>query len=242
VKAQNLRNKPLIEAIFEVRWRLKQEAPGIRMDSNYKLNVGRIYEELKHDYPKYEQLPTAGVPDDVAPYIVQHRFRKGENSWPLVQVGPGILTLNDTENYSWNDFKRRIEKVLTVLDKVNYTEYESISLIYINAVDFNFAKENVFNFLKAHFGIELRLPGQLFEDGKVTAQPTGLEFRVDYPTKEPSGIITLRIERGIAYNKESLIWMLSINAKGNDVPHNKEEILNWVEKAHDLIENCFLCF
>lgn len=149
------------------------------------------------------------------------------------------MTLNDTENYSWNDFKRRIEKVLTVLDKVNYTEYESISLIYINAVDFNFAKENVFDFLKAHFGIELRLPGQLFEDGKVTAQPTGLEFRVDYPTKEPGGVITLRIERGIAYNKESLIWMLSVNANGNDVPHNKEEILNWVEKAHDLIEKWF---
>ncbi len=239
MKAQNLSNKPLIEAIFEVRWGLEQDASGVRMDPNYKLNVGRIYEELKHDYPKYEQLPTAGVPDDLVPYIVQHRFRKGENSWPLVQVGPGILTLNDTENYSWNDFKRRIEKVLTVLDKVNYTEYESISLIYINAVDFNFAEKNVFNFLKEHFGIELRLPGQLFEDGKVTAQPTGLEFRVDYPTKEPSGIITLRIERGIAYNKESLIWMLSINANGNDVPHNKEEILNWVGKAHDLVENWF---
>ncbi len=33
--------------------------------------------------------------------------------------------------------------------------------------------------------------------------------------------------------------MLSINANGNDVPHNKEEILNWVEKAHDLIEKWF---
>jgi len=43
MKVQNLRNKPLIEAIFEVKWRLKQEASGVRMDPNYKLNVGRIY-------------------------------------------------------------------------------------------------------------------------------------------------------------------------------------------------------
>ncbi len=69
MKAQNLSNKPLIEAIFEVRWGLEQDASGVRMDPNYKLNVGRIYEELKHDYPKYEQLPTAGVPDDLVPYI-----------------------------------------------------------------------------------------------------------------------------------------------------------------------------
>jgi len=237
---RELRNKPLIEAIFEIRWRLDQVAPGILMDPNYKLNLGRLYEQLKDDYPTYEKLPMAAVPEDMVPYVVQHRFRVGENRWPLTQIGPGILTLNDTENYNWEDFKLRIQKLLKVLEKVlNYTTYERISLTYVNAVDFEYNKDNVLDFLKNNLGIEINVRDGLFKDGIVNRQPVGFDFKVEYPTLEPKGVITLHFEKGWVYNKESLIWSIIVATTGSNVVQNSDEILKWVEKAHELAENWF---
>jgi len=176
----------------------------------------------------------------IIPYVVQHRFRVGENRWPLTQIGPGILTLNDTENYNWEDFKLRIQKLLKVLEKVlNYTTYERISLTYVNAVDFEYNKDNVLDFLKNNLGIEINVRDRLFKDGIVNRQPVGFDFKVDYPTLEPKGVITLHFEKGWVYNKESLIWSIIVATIGSNVAQSSDEILKWVEKAHELAENWF---
>ena len=96
-----LQNKPLVEAIFELRWKLEERSPGIKIDPHYKILVGAMYEKVKDRYPFPEQMPTVNIPDEMAAHVVQHRFRKAENEWPLVQVGPGIVTLNDTHGYTW---------------------------------------------------------------------------------------------------------------------------------------------
>ncbi|MCX6750116.1 MAG: hypothetical protein NTZ83_01545 [Candidatus Pacearchaeota archaeon] len=46
-----LKNKPLVEAIFELRWQLKEIQPGVKVDPNYKMLIGRVYERLKEEYP-----------------------------------------------------------------------------------------------------------------------------------------------------------------------------------------------
>ena len=90
-----LKNKPLVEAIFELKWELEEPTPGIKVDKHYKILIGSLYEKIKSDYPYIEQLATSSMPDEISGYIVQHRFRKEENGWPLVQIGPGIVTLTN---------------------------------------------------------------------------------------------------------------------------------------------------
>jgi uncharacterized protein (TIGR04255 family) len=102
-----LKNKPLVEAIIEVRWQLKSPNPGIQIDPHYKILLGRLYDKVVQKYPEHEQLPTASMPDEVTGQMVHHRFRNGGNDWPLLQVGPGIFTLNDTHKYTWEDFRAR---------------------------------------------------------------------------------------------------------------------------------------
>jgi len=106
MEAKVLKNSPLIEVIFEMRWELVEIAPMQLIDPNYKLMLGQLFERLKDTYPYYEQLPASSIPDEAATYIVQHRFRKDKDKWPLVQVGPGIVTLNNVEQYSWRILKR----------------------------------------------------------------------------------------------------------------------------------------
>ena len=102
-----LKNKPLVEAIFELKWKLIQQDTGIYIDPHYKILIGSLYEKIKDKYPFYEQLETARMPDEIAAYLVQHRFRVKENDWPLIQIGPGIITLNDTDNYVYHVFPTR---------------------------------------------------------------------------------------------------------------------------------------
>jgi uncharacterized protein (TIGR04255 family) len=152
-----LENKPLVEVLFELQWELQEPAPEMKIDPHYKLLVGRIYDRVKDEYPFHEQLPTATIPDEIAGHVVQHRFRKDKNKWPLIQVGPGIITLNDTDGYIWENFERRISHVLDTFFEAYPLSEEKIiinkSLLrYIDAVKFDYEKENIFTFfMKNHF-------------------------------------------------------------------------------------------
>ena len=243
MKEKILKNPPLIEVIFELRWELlKGISSGINRDPNYKLIIGRMYEELKNEYPFYEQLLTAMIPDDISGYVVQHRFRKDKNKWPLIQIGPGIATLNDTEKYSWKDFKKRIIQLIDTLLKVypeNALKFNNIMLRYINAISFNFEKENIFNFLKDQMKVSMTFYSELFKSANVSKNSTNLDIRVSFPTVKPDGTITIRFARGKKQNLDALIWELVINSTSNYLPSDKDNILNWIEESHNLIEDWF---
>jgi uncharacterized protein (TIGR04255 family) len=112
---QTLTKKPLIEAICELRWGPVQAIPGTATDPNYKLLVGRFYDRIEKEYPIHEPLPAASVPDEMLSHVVQHRFRKSPQGWPCAQIGPGILTYNETADYDWVPFRDGAAWVVTKL-------------------------------------------------------------------------------------------------------------------------------
>ena len=110
-----LKNKPFVETVFELRWKFQEPALGIKIDLHYKIMIGRIYDRVKDEYPLHEQLPTANMPDEIAGHVVQHHFREGKDKWPLIQIGPGIIALDDTEGYVWKDFQQKLSYIINVL-------------------------------------------------------------------------------------------------------------------------------
>jgi len=52
-----LKNKPLIEAIFELRWEFQEPAPGIKTDPHYRIIVGRIYDKVSKRVKSLIDLP-----------------------------------------------------------------------------------------------------------------------------------------------------------------------------------------
>ena len=240
---KTLRNKPLAEAIFELRWELQDADSGAKIDPNYKILIGSIYDNLKTDYPFYEQLPTAAILDEIAGYIVQHRFRTGKNKWPLVQIGPGIITLNDTEGYVWEDFEKRIENLVDVLFKV-YPDAESnlkinsLLLRYIDAVDFDYAKENTFDFFKK-LKITIEIDKMLFEGSDVNYPPDNFDLKFSFPIDNFDGILMLRFLRGKRKQVDAFIWETNIRSIGKDIYASKTQILNWTNNAHELTHDWF---
>ncbi len=239
-----LKNKPLVEAIFEVKWELQELAQGMRIDPHYKILIGRIYDRVKNEYPFHEQLPTATMPDEITGYVVQHRFRKDKDKWPLIQMGPGIITLNDTEGYIWEDLESRIRNLLDVIyeaypDSESNLKINGLLLRYIDAVDFNYEKEILFDFLKKKLKVSIQIHEGLFKETGVNYLPLNVDLRLTFPSIKPKGVAHLRFVRGKRKNVDALIWETMVQSSGDDVPNNKEEIVAWVENAHLLTDDWF---
>ena len=239
-----LRNKPLVEAIFELRWNLQEPAPGIKVDTHYKLIIGRIYDKLNGEYPFHEQLPAAAMPDEIAGYIVQHRFRKDKDKWPLIQIGPGIMTVNDTEGYVWEDFERRIIQAVNTLFEVypeskNNLKVNRLLLRYIDAIAFDFEKDDIFTFLKEQAKTKIDLHQKLFEDARVEKLPLGLDLRFSFASTAPKGAIHLRFARGKSKEADALIWETMVESVSADISEVQNAIADWIKEAHNLTDDWF---
>ncbi len=238
-----LKNKPLVEAIFELRWELKEIGEGIKIDPHYKILVGSLYSNLKEEYPYHEPLPSSSIPDDIAGHVIQHRFRKGKNEWPLIQIGPGILTVNDTDGYIWEDFEKKVASAVSSLLEL-YPEPEnfknnSLLLRYIDTVEFNYHSDNIFNFLSNHMKTEINLYPNLFNNTGVKSMPSSFDWRFSFPCEKPDGIIHLRFVKGKKENTDGLIWETMVQSTGEKADQMTENIQEWLTDAHNLTNDWF---
>lgn len=238
-----LKNKPLLEAIFEVQWQLKEANAVVRSDPYYKLLIGRFFDRIKSDYPYYEQLPSAAIPDELVGYVVQHRFRIAENKWPLVQIGPGIMSVNSTIDYTWDDFRPRILFALKELigshPKIDEFQIKRLSLRYIDSVDFDYVSNDVHDFLRQFMKVDVKLPDSLFSGTDVNSRPCSTLHHFSYQSNNPQGRIHLRFNTNTRDGNPVLLWETNIESIGDDLPKSQDEYVIWLDRAHCLTDDWF---
>jgi len=240
----DLKNKPLVEVIFELHWELYETTETKnKIDPHYSLLIGTIYSEAKSDYKYHERLPSSEIPDRLAPYVIQHRFRKADGQWPLIQMGPGIITLNETTGYAWRDFSRRVSDLIDMLFRVypepEKLDFSKIMLRYIDAISFDY-NDDILEFLSGKMKTEVRFQQDLFKNTGVKSTPFDLDLRFAFHTINPKGAMDIRIRRGKGINGEdALIWNTIIHSMGDDIPKTKEDIATWVDQAHTVTHDWF---
>lgn len=237
---ENLANKPLVEAIFELRWGL-DGPPGMAVDPYYQMLIGQLYSAVKEGYPFWERLPTAEVPEGMAPYTPHHRFRVASDQWPLVQIGPGILTVNDTEGYDWNTFLPRCASVIDTLfaiypDAKDRLRIFEISLRYIDAD--NLLGSSAIDFLKG-LKVSVGVPEALFAAGRIGSESLGMGLSLAYPALQPKGVFQVSFNQGRKNDQDAMIWETQVLSRGTDAPHQPEEIKAWLAAAHDTTHDWF---
>jgi len=239
-----LQNKPLVEAIFEIRWKLKEVAPNVEIDPYIDLLVGRLYDRLRDQYPEYEALPTSRMPQEICRYIIQHRYRKAQGGWPLIQLGPGILTVNETEGYLWDLFKNQIFQAISTLNELypqtngNFA-IKRLQLRYIDAIEFDFNKSNILTFLNDKLKVNFEFQQKLFNE-TIQPIPTSIDFNIGFPTTNPNGELKCRFIRGKKNQRDALIWETIIESTEQAVPSNLMAVKNWVVEAHNITHSWFL--
>lgn len=238
----NLTNKPLVEALFELRWHLEEPQPGFFVDPYYQMLIGKYYGQVEEKFPFWEKLPQADMPDSIIPHLPGHRFRKGDGQWPLVQLGPGLLTVNDTEGYSWNSFSEHCSDALQAL----WFSYEksgkklSVKQVVLRYIDADYLEnETVRDFLANNLKITLNVPDSLFQSKKVKENTAGLAIHMIFPSDTPQGHIQVKFSQGQKSGKDALIWETIVDVQGETTPKTIEEIQAWLLEAHNLTHEWF---
>jgi len=241
--SNELANKPLVEALFEIKWELKESKKRGKHDPNYKILVGMLYDKLNKEYPYFEPLDAAELPDEMAAHIVQNRFRVAEDQWPVVQIGPGIITVNDTQNYKWEDFEKKILNVLRILIDIYPNRenlvFNSILLRYINVIEEFEGDGDTFAFLKENMHTEINLDEKLFEETGVKNLPLSFEFNISFGSTKPKGAVILRLAKGKIDNRPRLGLETMVLSLKKDVPNSTEDIHKWIKEAHNLTDDWF---
>ena len=248
---KDLKNKPLVEAILEIRWHLvqptKAEGPAHMMlpavDPHYRLLLGRLFDRLQKEYPVHEQLPTATLPDEMLGHIVQHRFRSAKDDWPVVQVGPGVFTVNDTHRYTWADFQQRTKEAVVRLFDAHpaVTEFRIQSLIlrYIDAVEYNYRDENAFAFLRDELKVRICVPESLFENTGVDNRPNSFSWQATFHCAKPAGRVNVSFATGQKEEKPAILWETTVQSVGDDLPAMPGGFPDWIDAAHEITDDWF---
>jgi uncharacterized protein (TIGR04255 family) len=243
-----LLHPPLLETIFEIRWEIEQDAQNGRMrDPSYPMMYGRLYERLKKDFPLVEDLPSVQAHPEAAPYVPRHRMRKDKTSYPLIQVGPGIITVNDSKGYSWTKFQALILRLIESVVELYPNETLPLNFIkaelrYVNGIRFDIAKENPLQFLAEKLHMKLEMDPELFERNSLNERPNGLGLNLSFAMEKPMGVLSIATNLGQFEGKPAFIQQTLIQSFGELVPSEVSGFTPWLEEAHTAAENCFQVF
>ncbi|MBD8490075.1 TIGR04255 family protein [Echinicola sp. CAU 1574] len=231
-----LANAPLQEVIFEVRWELSPDSSGKQMiDAGFPFALGKFQDFIKGEFPlKISKVPTE-IPSQMMGYQTMYQFWKGNKTWPVIQFGPGILTVNDTEkNYIWEDnyyplIKETIGFLLKAYEqKINFV---GCTLRYVDVVEVEkYGHESWESFVKKHINIAF--------ENKFNTRGELENFRFDQSFKVNNlGTLNVNMSSGQNNKKKPLfIWQTGLSRSGRT---DFTELVEWLEKAHTCASNVF---
>lgn len=243
-----LLHPPLIEVIFELRWEIENDQQNGRMrDPSYPMMYGRLYERLKKDFPVIEDLPSVQAHPETTPFVPRHRMRKEKNGYPLVQVGPGIITVNDIKGYSWVSFRSLVMRLIECIVDLYPTDTMPLNFIksemrYVNGIRFDIARENPLAFLAEKLHMKVELDSDLFAQNRLSERPNALGLNFAYALEKPMGNLVVSVNLGQFEGKPAFIQQTLIQSFGELVPSDAAGFTPWLEEAHTVAENCFQIF
>lgn len=232
---RKLSHAPLQEVIFELFWKLPLDESGFPFDPVFELAQGVFASRIKRSFP----LRRRTLPEDFKLRIYPkpvHQFWKEELTWPVVQLGPGILTVNDTDvNYVWKgNFQKNIKTAIRVL-RESYgpgMKLERARLQYIDAVEFDPKAESAVAFIDRNLNVGLR------NQFKTLGKSRGVRITQEFDLKRNSRLL-LNIQSG-THNKTgqpAIIWTTAVE-KSEGLSFGN---LNaWLEFAHQITSDTFV--
>jgi len=244
MSGQALKNPPIVEAFVEIRWELKETTPLGKYDPHYQFLLGVFHNKIKSEYPHHEELPASKIPDDMSGHVVKHRFRTSEDDWPLVQIGPGIMTVNETKKYdTFDSFKPKAISAMNILfdsypkrEELNIT---TLRLRYINAHEFDFSAQKVQEFISNEMHIKTEIPNFFLVKNKIEELPISYSLKTSLRCNEPPGIVSFYVDTGHKLKKRAILWNHIFESTKEDIPNMPDNFEEWLQAAHDVIHIWF---
>lgn len=230
-----LPNAPLQEVIFEALWEIEFDPSGNPIDPNFELAQGVFANLIKKEFPFRRRTIPQNIPINIYPKPI-HQFWKSENNWPVIQIGPGILAVNDIdENYHWEkSFRKNIEFAVENLKKSyeNNLKFIKLSLRYIDAIELPdlYAKKDINTFINENFNLKVN------NNFSSIGRQTGININQVFLLQDGSKLNFI-ISNGTSKNsKPSIIWQTNVYINSDPI---EIEILKWLDSAHEITSSIF---
>lgn len=242
-----LSNAPLVEALFEIRWgkHTQQQAGGetVQFADEDNLFFGNFKSlAARHGFVHFERI-NKNVPL-IFPYTVTMRFRKEEGTWPCMQLGQGVFTVNQiNDGYEWEKFKVDILAALEIFIE-SYDNIDNLPVRYIELkYQDGFVRDedvSTYDFLREKFKIKFEVSSeyitQLSEDGKIRGLNMAFNLRLD----NPKGILIFDLKEALISGEEGFVSQTIVRSAKDDVPLiEPSSISEWLESAHDVQRKAF---
>lgn len=244
IKPLVLTKSPILEAIFEMRWDLAP-VPNTqaRRDPAYPLLYGRLYDRFKKDYGIVEDLPSVQAHPDATPYVVRHRMRKAADKWPLVQVGPGVLTINEGREYSWEKFREEIIRIFEAFTDFYPASTYPLHIVktelrFINGIEVG-ENENSLQFLAEKLHTKIEFDPALFAPNRIRPQTEGITLNAGFNIDEPAGKAMLGIGSGEVMDKPAMLQQMLFHSIGENAPQDLGALDPWLDGMHKIAKNWF---
>lgn len=238
-----LSKAPLVEAIFELRWGAVEKTTGEQGHSltfspeETEYFAGQFLGVAKAGgYPTVERI-NSGIPAQI-PHLVSHRFRPAPNTWPCLQIGTGIFTVNQiNDGYAWRSFKADIDKGLQLLDKGHPSGLDGLSLMsveltYQDGMLFGI-NESASDFLKNKLNFGYEAPKDLLSEVSEDSMAQGHAISFQIPIKTPLGLLIVQLQEAKINGSPGFAMSTRIRSSETNVPANTIADINlWLENAH----------
>jgi uncharacterized protein (TIGR04255 family) len=160
-----------------------------------------------------------------------------------MQLGPGILTVNDTERYDWDDFEPRclnaVSMFLESYPGAITPQVQELTLRYIDAIPFDFRQGNVLEYLERSLKAHLSVPASLFEGLPVKPAPSSTSWVASFPLEDPEGTITVRFATGFKEQEPAVVWETLVTSDAAQAPDLRDGFAQWLSSAHKLTDDWF---
>lgn len=230
-----LPNAPLQEVIFEVRWDLDaQDGTNLLHDPKFEIGLGGLRKLVRSHFPEVVRKFHESVPVQLLPHTATWQFRPKPGGWPLIQLGHGVLTVNDTDvAYDWDTvFHPLIKDALQWLEEAyeGAPAYSMAELRYIDSVrikDHGFTDWSTF----VNENLNIAVTNTFRPNGRVVE--VGLHQVIQL---EEGGQLLVAVNSGKRDKDEAMIWQTAIHQPG---PFDRGSLLEWVAGAHTLSKDVF---
>lgn len=223
---------PLIEVIFELRWDINTKNDLL----DFQYLHGDLYSAVKDRFPFRENLVPPEVPFEALRGVPVFRFRKSNGNYPLIQIGPGLITLNTiNQDYVWEAFRESVFYLVNVLNNINpkFSQLNlSPSLIYIDYFSLNESEEKSHQFINNNFNIAV-------ENGFLNQYSEKVLETINYMFNYRIGenVLNLNLADGIVNNIPGLL--LNTKVIGKKSIYIESNMYEWIDVAHTLISDSF---
>jgi uncharacterized protein (TIGR04255 family) len=132
-----------------------------------------------------------------------------------------------------------VSKLYDAHPKADDLKFTSLILRYIDAVEFDYAANDAYAFMRDKLKASLALPRNLFEQTGVRDQPDSFTWQSAFKCSSPPGIVTIRFASGKKEEKPAIVWETTVQSGRDNVPEMPSGFEGWIDAAHSITDDWF---